>query len=155
LEEIGCEIGEDFVAVLAGTGEVTVDIGDEFDLRLAEARRPQTGHGAAEAERYALRVRLGPPGERLKTTIVRLEGEPGDADRAAQQAFCDLRFEDRIRKAGREHGLDIEQSYRLEPGQRPAPETPPDKWEAVQGSRTRRRRRAGQRPAVRRRRHDR
>ncbi len=146
LREIGCEVGDDFATVLAATGDRIVDLGEEFRRRLAAAEG-DTGARRQLAGRplRAARDHAGSEGS-MRTSVVLAPGEEPDprVDTAAQQAFCEMRFEDEVqRSAAARRGLGIRSSYRLEPGQLPPPGAAAESWQAVEQTRSTRRRRSG------------
>ncbi|MFG2016872.1 hypothetical protein [Actinomadura geliboluensis] len=162
LREIGCEVGEDFATVLAASGDRIIDLGEDFRDRLARAEQDAGAPpGAWRADRYALRVTMRGSQGSMRTSVVLAPGEEPDplVDTAAQQAFCDMSFDDKVQgKAKDWRGLDIRQSYRLQPGQMPPPAAAEESWQAVEQTRSRRRRKhsAGRtNERARERRHDR
>jgi hypothetical protein len=121
LREIGCEVGEAFVTLLAEEGETVA----AFD---------QSWPG------YGLLVRLPEQQTRLLAAVVRRADVPGSPQRdlEVQQGFCADGLEEVVGRLRTRIGLSPTPFARLAPGQRPVAAVDPERWPTAATSRERR-----------------
>ncbi len=113
LREIGCDVGDDFAALLTGQSETVVSFGDGW------------------AAGYGLLVKLPADSGRMMAAVVKREGTAASvsADEAVQRQFCDRGLQ---RWTGSLHGRGVvlADEQRMEPGRLPVAAIPAKRWPA-------------------------
>jgi hypothetical protein len=111
LGEIGCEVGESFVTLLAERGETVA----AFD---------QTWPG------YGLLVRLPEQQTKLLAAVVRRADVPSSParDLQVQEGFCADQLEEVVGRLRKRIGISPTPFVRLAPGQRPVAAVGPERW---------------------------